>query len=273
MIHGVHRDIPIPHYRVSPTAVPAELQRLESAVHRASVELEHVRDRVLAEFGEAQSEIFAAHLALLNDPYFISKVKQRIGRDEVNAEQAIEAELTTATGRLLAAKDEYFQERAQDIRDVAYRLLRQLIPSTAGRLTYLPPQTVIVAHELLPSDTLDLDRQHVVAVITERGGATSHAAILAKALGVPAVTNVVGATSSTKPGSLVLVDGETGRVFVDPSPAQAALFGNQKKQYESVLAAAAVADLQECTTMDGHRIQVFANIGRPHEAQEVPQRH
>ncbi|MGE5611814.1 MAG: phosphoenolpyruvate--protein phosphotransferase [Bacillota bacterium] len=273
IIHGVQRNIPIPHYHIAPAAVIDEVQRFESAVQRASLELAHVRDRVLWEFGEAQSEIFATHLALLNDPYFLTKVKHRITRDLVNAEQAIEVELNAAAGKLLAAKDEYFQERAQDIRDIGHRLLRQLIPGTAGLLTNLPGHSVIVAHELLPSDTLDLDRRHVVAIVTERGGTTSHAAILAKSLGVPAVTNVLGALARIKPGSRVLVDGLLGQIIADPSPTQASQFWSQKQQYESSTAAAIAAEQQECITMDGVRIHVYANIGRSHEALEVPQHH
>jgi len=272
-IHSLERDIPVPRTRIEHSAIPEEYQRFDDAIERASKELEHVRDRVLSEFGAPQSEIFEAHLALLNDPYFIKKVKDRVASGLINVEQAVEAELEVASQLLASSKDEYFHERAQDIRDVGRRVLRQLAPEYVGPLRHLPPHAVIVARELLPSDTVYLDRSHLAAIITERGGATGHTAIMARSMGIPAITALAGATDEIPANAQVLVNGETGEVIVNPSPEEFNRFTALKQRYDATNAVALAWEAQECVTHDGVHVHLYANIGRMEELLEVHRHH
>ena len=157
---------------------------------RSARDLNRVRQRVLADLGQAESRIFSAHLALLRDQRFIEKVKDRVSSELINVEQALDTEVTDFANLLSSLESEFLRERIQDINDVKHRVLRHLAKEKPKRLRRLKPKSVIVAAELTPSDTVNLDRSRVAAFVTERGGQTSHAAILAKAMGVPAVTAV-----------------------------------------------------------------------------------
>src|SRR4029453_17370594 len=192
---------------------------------------------------------------------------ERLARDRIAAEQAIQEELGDAAKRLAAMDDSFFCERAVDLRDVGRPLLSRLTPRQMNSIAPLPAGSVLVAVELLPSDTIDLDRAHVSAIVTEAGGETSHVAILARALGIPAVTAVEDATGVIPPGEWVLVDGDAGQVTVSPSEGRERAFSAragraaQRARVETATA--------ECCTRDGQRVRLYANLGRAEEVHEV----
>lgn len=256
----------VPRYEITSADVAGEQCRFDEALQRSFQDLKQVEHRVLDELGEAHSAIFAAHLGLLTDHQFVARIKDRIQRDLINVEQAIEVEVADLCAMLAAVENEYIRERAQDIRDVGERLLRQLAAQDAGHYVELPPQSVIVARELFPSETLDLDRKHVVGIVTEAGGENSHAAILARALGIPAVTGITAATSRIPGGAEVLVDGEKGIVSIKPNAEVMADFTVLKSHYDDDTSAAVAAECLDCVTRDGTRISLLANINRPHES-------
>src|SRR6185503_10435345 len=187
-------------------------RRFALAVGAAQRELDEVRERVLAEIGEAESEIIGAHLALLTDPTFISRIERRIETEGINAELALEEEAGTVAKEIRDLGNEYLRERSHDVVDVKNRLLKHLGYGSAAVLEQLPPGTVVVARELLPSDTLNLDRAHVVGLVLEGGGPTSHAAILARSMGIPAVGCIDGLFTHVADGTCIFVDGERGQV-------------------------------------------------------------
>jgi len=161
---------PVKRANIDRKDVDREVARFEKALASSFEELHALRDRVQAEIGEAESGIFEAHLALLQDQEFIKAVKQRLHSELINVEPAVADEIIRLEHLLMAVKSEYIKERSQDIRDVGKRLLIHLERRGARRedlLAKLPPRSVVVAHELLPSDTLKLDRAHVAGIITE----------------------------------------------------------------------------------------------------------
>lgn len=258
----------IPRRQLARAEIASEQERFERAVARAALDLEAVRERVRAEVGDAEGEIFSAHIALLQDSQFLDRVKARIASDCVNAEQAVAAIAGELAGALAQVDNEYIRERAQDIRDLGARILRLLAREDAP-LARLPPGTVVVAHELLPSDVLELDRAHVVAFVTEQGGETGHAAILARSLGIPAVSGIADAERRIPHGARVLVDGERGEVEVEPGGEALARFERHKHRFDEARARAEAAEREECYTRDGAEIHLYGNIGRDDEAAHI----
>jgi phosphotransferase system enzyme I (PtsI) len=269
--HG--SKVEIPRYPIDHAAVDGELDRFHEALQRSCTELLQVEQRVLAELGQAQSSIFSAHLGLLQDKKFAESVRHRVSRDLVNVEQALDAEVEDLARLLAALENEYLRERAQDIRDVGHRVMRQLARDDVGRLVELNPQSIVVARELLPSETIDLDRQHVVAIVTEEGGENSHATILARALGIPAVTAVAEATTRIAAGSELLVDGQTGNVTLAPNESATDDFIVLKRQYAAAESQAKKAERLDCVTLDGTKISLLANINRSDETSLVADHH
>jgi phosphoenolpyruvate-protein phosphotransferase len=243
------------------------------AIGAAQRELTEVRERVLAEIGEAESEIIGAHLALLTDPTFIAGVERRIQTESINAELALEKEADAVADQIRDLGNEYLRERSHDVVDVKNRLLKHLGHGSAAVLERVPPGTVVVARDLLPSDTLNLDRAHVVGLVLEGSGPTSHAAILARSMGIPAVGCVDRLFTHVADGQCIFVDGERGQLLVDPDPTQAAEFARSRGSYDRDLSGLVSDEWRECVTLDGHRVTLMANIGRPAEVEQVRRHH
>lgn len=257
----------IPRYAIRREQVDAEQQRLEQALSTACQELAELRERMLRELGKAEADIFATHLALLRDRQFIQNVRERIARDRVNVEQALDAEIADLARLLEDMENEFFQDRAHDVHDVGRRLLRHLGHVPRDELNSLPPKTVVLARQLAPSDTLNLDRRNVVAIVTERGGSTSHTAILARSLGIPAVSNIESA-AAIHTGEVVLVDGNNGHVHVATNEQESAITLEQwVRQHQGQ--AEPTDQETPCRTADGKEIHLYANIDRPEEARNV----
>ena len=159
------------------------------------------------------------------------------------------------------------------MRDVGRHVMRQLLPTNVSHYVDVPPQSVIVARELLPSETIDLDREHVVAIVTEQGGENSHAAILARAMGIPAVTGVVEATNQITTGTPLLVDGEKGTVTITPTGVAIKDFSVLKQQYDDDAILATEAEKQDCATLDGVGVTLLGNVNRPHELNWIAAHH
>ena len=263
----------VPCHAVDPQQVPDELGRFQEALERSTHELEALRDRLLSDLGQAEAEIFSAHLAMINDRQFISRVKDRISQGMSNVECAVEAETHELISTFSQMNSEYLRERAKDVHDVGRRLLKHLGHGPEETLHLLPPGSVLVARELLPSDTLSLNPLHVTSLVMERGGGTSHTAILARSLGIPAITDVVDATELIAPGTEVIVDSQAGIVVLAADLAEMREFLAGKEQYEHIAEEALAGESQACVTQDGLVIQLLANIGRAEEAPEVIRHH
>jgi phosphoenolpyruvate-protein phosphotransferase len=264
---------PAPRYTIPRGQVDQERSRFKCAGLRASERLEQLQRSAASELGRAEAEIFAAHLALLRDPQFAQRIEQRIGSDLENAEQAIEATVEELVRALAVADDEYLRQRIHDIRDLGRWLLRGLAESGEAPLRGLPERSILVAQELLPSDLLLVDRDNLIGIITEQGGETGHAAILARSLGIPYVIGIAQVTRRIGDRSHVLLDGHTGEVWVSPQSSIRVLFARHKSNYEREGAVALAEERLACVTRDDLGISLHANIGRVAEAADAVRHH
>ena len=249
-----------------------ERRRLESALQRGAEDLARLQERVHAELGRPEAEIFDAHRALLNDAQFRERICVHIDQQQVNAEWAVETTVKDIVASLESADNEYLRERAADVRDLGQRVLRHLSDDERRPLAYLPVGSIVVARELFPLELIEIDRAHLAAIVTERGGATGHAAILARALAIPAITGVADAVNVIPAGSELLVDGGSGVVTVDAPAHEAEHFSLRAQRYDQGQSAAETEEGLVAETVDGAAIGLYANIGRAIEAQHAMER-
>lgn len=272
-VHATGGRPEIPRLRIHQGEVEPELRRFATAMDDAREAVDRARLRVRADLGAEEAEIFSAHRAMLDDPTFSAHVEERVRRDLINAERAVEDEVVDLADRLAGAPDAYLRERAIDVKDIGRRVLASLRPHPPESIVPLSDPSVIVATELLPAETVDLDRTHVNAIVTEFGGETSHVAILARALGIPAVSGIRDALECIDEGTLVLVDGQNGEIVLDPPGDIIKEFEARKSAYDQKTRLAFAKSSRECRTRDGTRISLQANIGRVEEAPAVAEHH
>lgn len=243
--------------------VDAEVVRFQRAVQSAKDDLETLQQRVHSEFGASEAEIFSAHRLMLNDPGLMDDILQRIQDKHISAEEAIQQSITLFARRLQKADDPYLREREQDIRDIGLRLIRHVGDHASSRFATLREQSIIVASELMPSDLVELDHQHLAGVVTERCGETSHVAILARALGIPALSGLPNIASQVEDGQRLLLDSETAELVIAPTFVKLQQFCRRRSDFdERTRQALDDADLP-CKTADGAAVSILANLGRP----------
>ena len=252
--------VPAPAGPVDPEE---ELRRWEAARQQVRTRLAELAERARRQAGEDEAAIFAAHQLLVDDPELDGQVRQAITAEGRTAAAAVAGATEAFAAMLEQLDDDYLRGRGADIRDVG----RQLLAALLGVPLDLAPEepSVIVAHDLAPSDTARWPREKVLGLVTEAGGATSHVAILARGAGVPAVAGVAGVLEAVAPGTRLVVDGSAGRVVVDPSPQrQEAVRHALAARAARVEALAALRDLP-AVTLDGRRIELAVNIGKPED--------
>lgn len=255
---------------VRPATSPAEeWQRFETARAAGRAELEYLMGRVAQRGRAAEAAIFDAHQMMLDDPTLAKKVRQGIERGQP-AEQAVAEAVETLAAVLAALPDEQFAARATDVRDVGRRLVRLLLGLPESDLGALGEPAIVVADELTPSDTAGLDPAFTLGFCTAEGGATSHSAILARTLGIPAVVGLgASATNMISPGNGLILDGAAGLVIIEPGAATRRHYaGLRASQHARRQAQRAQAHEPACTA-DGRRVEVTANIGEVESAREA----
>ena len=256
----------IPAYALESSEIPAEWARFLEAIAKARSEVTELRDRARAEAGDDQAAIFESHLLMLNDPDMMDRIERNLSASLRNIERVIIDIERDFTDKLSRAEDPSLRERAADIQDVSRRILGHLLLRERSSLAGLPGDVVVVARDLLPSDMISMDRERVKAVVTEVGGRTSHAAILARAFEIPAVLGVAGALSAARSGAILAVDGDRGLVLVDPDAAtRERIVAERAAARERERELAALRDLP-AVTRDGKRVFLKANIEVPDEA-------
>lgn len=213
------------------TNVAAEQARVDDALKASSDDVKLIKAKATESLGAAEAEVFEAHLMVLADPEMSGAIKQKIEDDKVNAEQAVKEVTDMYISMFDAMTDnEYMQERAADIRDVTKRILSHLLNISLPNPALIDEEVVLVSKDLTPSDTAQLDRQFVKGILTDLGGRTAHASIMARTLEIPAVVGSEKATVEVSSGDLVIVDGLTGDVIVNPDADTLATY--QKKAAE-----------------------------------------
>ncbi len=239
----------------------AEWKRFLAAVERAKAEIAALREKAAAEVGAAEAEIFTAHQLFLEDPALLDQVRKRIEDERLNAEVAL-AEAVEGYAELLRGMEgEIFRQRAADVEDVGQRVLRILMGESGTPLAELSEPVVLVAHDLTPSDTAQLDKRLILGFCTAIGGTTSHTAILARGLGLPAVVGLGEEALSIPEGAPLILDGEEGVVIVNPDEETMAAYRSRRERLAAQREALKLVAREPAVTRDGHRVEVVANVG------------
>ncbi|HAQ1155467.1 TPA: phosphoenolpyruvate--protein phosphotransferase [Enterococcus faecium] len=258
----VQPDLTFSKATVEDTA--AEEARLDAALAKSTEELQQIREKAAQSLGEAEAQVFDAHLMVLSDPEMVGQIKQNIKDNSVNAESALKEVTDMYIGMFEAMEDNaYMQERAADIRDAAKRILAHLLGVTLPNPSMINEEVVVVAHDLTPSDTAQLDRNFVKAFVTDIGGRTSHSAIMARSLEIPAIVGTKEITAKVKEGDILAVNGIEGDVIIDPTDEQKAEFEKAGADYAAQKAEWEKLKNAETVTADGKHFELAANIGTP----------
>jgi len=246
-----------------------EIQRFKRAIESGKSEIQDIYDNVLKNMGETEASIFEAHLMILEDPEMIEQVEKKIEENKVNAEWALKEISEMFISMFEAMDNEYMKERAADIKDVTSRLMKKLLNIEEVNFSELVNEVIIVAHDLTPSDTSQIDKNKVLGFITEIGGRTSHSAIMARTLEIPAIVAVKDVTNTLKNGDLIVFDGEEGLIHINPEEQIVKLYEDKKAEYNKSQKQLSLLIGQESITTDGIRVELAANIGTPKDLESV----
>ena len=266
--------IDVPEYRVPAAKIEAERKRFKDAVVRTRRQIGRLRGKARAMPGAVAQELdylLAAYQQMLKDSRLVRGVDARIGGARINAEAAVQAELAEVANSFAAVDDAYFAARLDDVRDVAARLVRNLTKPRQGPASPLPRGSVVVAVELTPADTALMDPGRIVGLATTQGGAEGHTAIMARALGLPAVLGTPGLLRAVRDGDAVIVNGDAGRVIVDPSPATVAAYQRRREEIQRRNRRLARLSGLAAVTRDGAEVTLRANVELPVEMDVVRQ--
>jgi len=258
-------DQPIPRRTVVPAQVPHELQRLDDSLAASTTEIEELKAKTAASVGHELAAIFGFHIGMLADKSLVNEIRSTIENQYVTAEFAVYNVLKAMGKKFLQAESRYMRERVSDVWDLERRILRHLIGKTRDELGHLEHSAVVIAHDLTPSQTASLDRSKIKGIATDAGGLTSHTAILAHALGIPAIVGLEDITSQVNTGDMVIIDGQRGMVTIDPDAEQ--LMQSRKEADRIVAMEDQLGEIRDlpAETKDGVRINLEANIEFPSE--------
>jgi phosphotransferase system enzyme I (PtsI) len=246
--------------RIRPEDVPGEIARFEAALLKTRQQIQNIRNQLATAVGEQDASIFDAHLLLLEDTSLIESVKEHLQSRLVNVDFAYEQVVRSYTRKMRELDDDYFRERAADFVDVSRRVLRNLQGKVEHELRELDAPSVVLAHDLAPSDTAGFDRKMVLGIATEAGSRTSHSAIMARSLNLPAVVGLKDVISKFEPGVEVLIDGYEGLFILNPSEQTKYEYGQRERAHHAVdVKLDALRETLPVTT-DQRRITVSANV-------------
>src|ERR1051325_1998067 len=262
--HTIHRQ------SIPETQSPEEVNRLERALVQTRQEILEVQRKVTHSMGAAEGSIFDAHLLVLEDRTLIDEVVRMITEQKVNAEHAFHTVAERYAKTLAAIEDDYLRERATDMRDVTTRVLNNLLGKVADNdLRHLAEPCIIISHDLTPSDTAQMDRTKVLGFATDIGSKTSHTAIMARSLRLPAIAGLKNASEELVSGQFALLDGFNGIVIINPT--DQTLFEYGQLIRKQVTLEEKLRDIlsEPAVTLDGHRVTLLANIEQAEDAESV----
>jgi phosphotransferase system enzyme I (PtsI) len=246
--------------RIRPEDVAGEITRFEAALLKTRQQIQVIRNELASSIGEEDASIFDAHILLLEDTSLIESVKEQLVSRLVNVDFAYEQVVRSYTRKMRELDDDYFRERAGDFLDVSRRVLRNLQGKVEAELRNLDAASVVLAHDLSPSDTAGMDRKLVLGIATEAGSRTSHSAIMARSLNLPAVVGLREMTGKFEPGIEVLLDGYEGLLIVNPTEQTKHEYGQREKIHEEVEVKLDALRETLPVTLDQRRIIVSANV-------------
>lgn len=246
-----------------------EITKLKCAIEKGKEQIEALYQHAFDTIGKKEADIFRAHKMILEDPDFIGQIESKIKEEAVNVEWAISEVSNFFIEMFDAMEDEYMRERAADIRDVTGRLIRIVLGIEETDLSKLTEEVIVVAEDLTPSDTAQMDRNKVIGFITEIGGKTSHSAIMARTLEIPAVVGIEKATELISNGDYVILDGDTGKVIINPEKEVIEEYTRKKQDYIDFKKKLEQMRGQKSITKDGFKAEIAANIGTPKDVEGI----
>jgi phosphotransferase system enzyme I (PtsI) len=264
-----HEELDLPQYTVDESAMDDEIGRYRSALRKTRRELEEIQRRIEQELSDGHARIFQAHLGLLEDPIFGDEVPREIRRTKANAEFVVTKITDELIERLSEIDNEYVSGRAVDIHDIVKRVVHNLLGKEKLDLSSLTGEVIVIAHDLSPSDTALMNKECVLGFATDVGSRTSHTAIMARALEIPAVVGLGNVTSQVKTGDLVIIDGNHGRILVNPDEAIVQDYVVEQRKFEEFERSLDVLKDLPAVTLDNYRIDLAGNIEIPEEVTSV----
>ena len=279
-----HRVDPVlgaadPQPLADPSAVAEEIERFAAAVAASVVELEAIVVKVAQQLGPSEADIFKTHLQIINDESMLAKVRGVIESRLITAFSAVQVVFQGYAASFARIEQDFFRERVSDLRDVVSRIGAHLAPPVAGPTPGRPHSgsngslepVILVAHEILPSQAMSLGNLAIAGIVTEAGGGTSHAAILARSRGIPAVSGVNAITSTVRSGDPIIVDGREGLVLVRPNAETIAAYRKMQREFFDLKDRLVLNRDQPAVSADGVRIDLLANINNPTDARAARQ--
>lgn len=262
-----HPDYTVTHQKTDD--INREVLKLDDALDKSRAELEAIKERTRQELGEKKAEIFESHLLILDDPELISPVKDKIAAESVTAEYALNETAAQFIEMFENMKSAYLQERAADMRDVTKRILKHLLGLNYVSPSEISEEVIVIAEDLTPSDTAQLNRNYVKGFTTNIGGRTSHSAIMARSLEIPAVVGTKNVLSLVKSGDLIIVDGLEGDVLINPSEETVAEYRSKQASYAKQVEEWRKLRSEPTVSKDGVHVELAANIGTPNDVAGV----
>jgi phosphoenolpyruvate-protein phosphotransferase (PTS system enzyme I) len=263
----VEPDLTFVKTSISDSAV--EVSRFRDALEISKTELSQIRDHAKVELGQDKAAIFEAHLLVLSDPELVNPIEEKIQSEKVNAESALKDTADLFINMFEQMDNEYMKERAADIRDVTKRVLAHLLNVQMANPSMILEEVIIVAEDLTPSDTAQLNRDFVKGFTTDIGGRTSHSAIMARSMEIPAVVGTKTATKMIQNGDYIIVDGLKGEVHINPTPDVIESYRNIHADYQKQKEEWAKLVNEKSLTSDGYQVELAANIGTPKDLKGV----
>ena len=264
----IQEEIVIPDYTVAEGMVEDEIGKFAAAMAATLKQLDTIRQKALDEMGPEEAAIFEAHMQIAQDPSLSDGIKSLVESSHTNVVAATAQTIETFANIFLGMEDAYMRERGADIKDIGDRLMRNLLGMNPRGLSHISGEVILVAQDLAPSDTASLDKNVVKGIVTAAGGPTSHAAIMARTLEIPAVMGV-GDIENFVDGDKAVVLGTDGIVEMNPSDADWDEYTNQAAAFQEELKRLRESANLEATTTDGHHVELFGNIGKAKDAKNA----
>ena len=264
----IQEEIVIPDYTVADDKVEEEIGKFAAAMAATLKQLDTIRQKALDEMGPEEAAIFEAHMQIAQDPSLSDGIKSLVESSHTNVVAATAQTIETFANIFLGMEDAYMRERGADIKDIGDRLMRNMLGMNPRGLSHISGEVILVAQDLAPSDTASLDKNVVKGIVTAAGGPTSHAAIMARTLEIPAVMGV-GDIESFVDGDKAVVLGTDGIVEINPSDADWDEYTNQAAAFQEELKRLRESANLEATTTDGHHVELFGNIGKAKDAKNA----
>ena len=265
----VEGNIVIPQEIDANSTIEGELAKLENGLKKSKTQLIAIREKVKEKMGEDKAAIFDGHIMLLEDEDLIEEVEAKITGDKLPAARALREGIDEYCEMISKLDDPYLRERAADLQDIGKRWLKNLLEIKINDFSNLEPNTIVVTKDLTPSDTAQLDLKNCVGFITEIGGKTAHSAIMARSLELPAVVGVKGVLGEVKDGELVIMDGETGEIFLEPTEKLVEEYKIKQEKIRVEKEELKKLIHEEAVTLDGRKVDIWGNIGSPNDVDAV----